>query len=48
MVDEACHWDEHTKFVNLVTRLCGQAYFLYRSCDRSQQSNYTRLIEQLT
>ena len=36
MVDEACHWDEHTKPVNLVTRLCVQAYSLYRSCDRGQ------------
>ena len=24
MVPEACHWDEHIKFINLVTRLCGQ------------------------
>ena len=31
MVDEACYWDEHTKPVNLVTRLCVQAYSLYRS-----------------
>ena len=48
MVAEACHWDEHTKLVKLVTTLCGQAYFFYRSCDRSQWSNYMRLIEHLT
>ena len=41
MVAEAYHWDERTKFVNLVTRLCGQAYSFYRSCDGSQRSCYT-------
>ena len=24
IVPEACHWDEHIKLINLVTRLCGQ------------------------
>ena len=33
MTAEAHHWDERTKLVNLVTRLCGQAYSFYRSCD---------------
>ena len=36
MVAEACHWDECTKLVNLVTRLCGQAYSFYRSCGANQ------------
>ena len=40
MVAEAYHWDKHTKLVNLVTRLCGQAYSFYRSCDRSQRPCY--------
>ena len=48
MVAEAYHWDKRTKLVNLVTRLCGQAYSLYRSCDGSQRSCYEKLVEQLT
>ena len=48
MVAEAYHWDERTKLVNLVTRLCGQAYSFYRSCDGSQRSCYAKLVEQLT
>ena len=36
MVAEACHWDECITLVNLVTRLRGQAYSFYRSCDGSQ------------
>lgn len=48
MVAEAYHWDKRTKLVNLVTRLCGQAYSFYRSCDGSQRSCYEKLVEQLT
>ena len=48
MVAEAYHWDERTKLVNLVTRLCGQAYSFYRSCDGSQRSCCAKLVEQLT
>ena len=47
MIAEAYHWDEHTKLVNLVTRLCGQAYSFYRSCDARQRSCYVELVEQL-
>lgn len=31
MVAEAYHWDKRTKLVNLVTRLCGQAYSFFMS-----------------
>ena len=48
VVAEACYWDECTKLVNLVTRLCGQAYSFYRSCDGSQRSNNMKYVEQLT
>ena len=24
MVAETCHWDDHNKLIDLVTRLCGQ------------------------
>ena len=47
MIAEAHHWDERTKLVNLVTRLCGQAYSFYRSCDGRQWSCYVELVEQL-
>ena len=47
MIAETYHWDEHTKLVNLVTRLCGQAYSFYRSCDARQRSRYVELVEQL-
>ena len=36
MIPEACHWDEHIKLINLVTRLCGQVKPFHRSCDGSQ------------
>ena len=47
MTAEAYHWNQHSKLVNLVTRLCGQAYSFYRSCDGRQQSCYVELVEQL-
>ena len=47
MTAEAYHWDERIKLVNLVTRLCGQAYSFYRSCDARQRSCYVELVEQL-
>ena len=34
------------KLVNLVIRLCGQAYSFYRSCDGNQRSCYANLVEQ--
>ena len=48
MVAEVYHWDKCTKLVNLVTRLCGQAYSFYRSCNGGQRSCYEKLVEQLT
>ena len=38
MVAEACHWDECTKLVNLVTRLCGRLIlFIGHSMEVSSQ-----------
>ena len=45
MVAEAYHWHKRTKLVNLVTRLCSQAYSFYRSCDGNQRSCYEKLVE---
>ena len=45
MIAEVHHWDEHIKLVNLVTKLCGQAYSFYRSCDGRQRSCYVELVE---
>ena len=45
MIAEAHHWDERIKLVKLVTKLCGQAYSFYRSCDGRQQSCYVELVE---
>ena len=41
-------WNDHTKLVNLTTRLRGPAYSFYRSCAPEQRSNYKLLVEQLT
>ena len=45
MIAEAHHWDERIKLVNLVTKLCGQVYSFYRSCDGWQRSCYVELVE---
>lgn len=47
MVASLCKWDEFAKLINLVTRLKGQAYAYYRSCDSQQQSNYSKLVERM-
>ena len=47
LVANACHWDESTKLVNLVTRLKGQAFAFYRSCDPRKRNNYLILAEEL-
>ena len=38
LVATACHWDEPTKLVNLVTRLKGQAFAFYHSCDGKKRN----------
>ena len=43
----SCHWDEPTKLVNLVTRLKGQAFAFYRSCNTNRRNQYTTLVEDL-
>ena len=47
MVAELCHWDEPTRLVNLVTRLKGQAFSFYRSCNTTQRASYSALVEKL-
>ena len=47
LVAAACHWDESTKLVNLVTRLKGQAFAFYRSCDARKRNHYSSLVEEL-
>lgn len=47
LVASACHWDESTKLVNLVTRLKGQAFSFYRSCDTQKRNQYATLVEEL-
>ena len=47
MMATACRWDEPTKLVNLVTRLKGQAFVFYRSCEANQRTKYSTLVEVL-
>ena len=47
MVATACHWDEPAKLVNLVTRLKGQAFSFYRSCDATQRNQDATLVMEL-
>ena len=47
MVASVCRWDESTQLVNLVTRLKGQAFAFYRSCDLSERTSYSALVEEL-
>ena len=45
LVANACHWDESTRLVNLVTRLNGQAVAFYRSCDTRKRNQCTTLVK---
>ena len=47
MMASACRWDEPTKLVNLVTRLKGQAFAFYRSCESTRRTQYSALVEVL-
>ena len=47
LVAVACHWDEPTKLVNLVTRLKGQAFAFYRSCNATQRTQHPALVAEL-
>ena len=40
-------WNDHSKLVNLTTRLRGAAYSFYRSCTPEQRSSYTLLVAEL-
>ena len=49
MMAVAYQWDEPAKLINnyLVTRLKGQAYSFYRSCDTNQRTQYAILVGSL-
>ena len=47
LVAVACHWDEPTKLVKLVTRLKGQAFAFYRSCNATQRTQYPAPVAEL-
>ena len=47
LIANACHWNESAKLVNLVTRLKGQAFAFYHSCDPRKRNNYAILREEL-
>ena len=47
LVVSAYHWDNHTKLVNLTTRLRGQAFVFYQSCSTQQQGDYDILVREM-
>ena len=47
MVADVCNWSLQTRFVNLITRLRGQAYALFRSYTIEQRPNYSLLVAEL-
>lgn len=47
LIAAACQWSDSTRLVNLVTRLKGQAFAFYRSCDQQKRSRYSTLVEEL-
>ena len=48
MVAEMYGWSEQAKLVNLITRLQGAAYSLYRSWTPQQRSSFQSLMAALT
>ena len=47
LVAAAYRWDEPNKLVNLVTRLKGQAFAFYRSCEEKKRTQYSTLVGEL-
>ena len=47
MVADVCNWSLQARLVNLITRLCGQAYVFFRSCTVEQRTNYSLLVAEL-
>ena len=47
MVADVCNWSLQARLVNLITRLCGQAYAFFRSCTVEQRTNYSLLVAEL-
>ena len=48
MAASMCQWSEQVKLVNILTRLKGEAYAIYRSCVSTQRASYPLLVEQLS
>ena len=46
LVASVCHWYDHTKLVNLTTRLRDQAFAFYQSCSTQQRNDYTTLVSE--
>ena len=47
LVAEAFGLDDQTQYINVVTRLRGQALTFYRSCDKKKMKTYTQLVDAL-
>jgi len=47
LVASVCHWDDHSKLVNLTTRLRGKVFAFYRSCSSQQRNDYNTLVSEL-
>ena len=47
LVAGICSWNDQAKLVNLTTRLRGQAYSFYRTCNPQQRSDYQQLKSKL-
>ena len=47
LVASVYHWNDRTKLVNLTTRLRGQAFAFYQSCNSQQWNDYKTLVSEL-
>ena len=47
LIASVCYCDDRTKLVNLTTRLRGQAFAFYWSCNTQKWNDYTTLVSEL-
>ena len=47
LIADVLGWSPQAKLVNLITRLQGQAYSLFRSCTMEQRTDYSLLVAEL-
>ena len=47
LVAGICSWNDQARLVNLTTRLKGQAYSFYQTCNPQQRSDYQQLKSKL-